>query len=212
MADEERLERLRALKERISREKDVLAEPRSDPRPRSAATEEVELPYEKGEYEIIPISPLRRLEKRMEQIESTRTMTNLERFVDKVIDMVGLNQKIVEEMVKANQGLREDVAVLIGKLDELYTRLGDFIDIIKSAGAEEGAEAVSKQIVEASVVPVVSKIEEMTRKSAESSAAVVEALGAIDKRLRAIQLGGARPLMRRPPPAASPYTEGAGGP
>lgn len=154
--------------------------------------EEFELKAPSDEYEVMPVAPLRRLEKRLEFLEQAKTSTNLEKFVDKVLDMVELNQKIVEEVIRSNVSLREDIAVLVGKMDELYSRLGDFIDVIKAAGEEEGAEVVSKKIVEASITPLVSKIEESNKKLQESNAAIADALSAIERRLRATAIA-ARP-------------------
>lgn len=159
------------------------------------------------EYEMIPLTPLRRLEKRLEAIEQQKTAAGLERFIDKVIDMVELNQKIVEEVVRANQGLREDVAVLVGKMDELYMRLGDFIDIIKAAGEEEGEEAMSAKIIEESVKPLVSRIEAMGKVIQEGQATMQESLTSMERRLRAAAPSPAARAMAPPPmfrPAPSP--------
>lgn len=166
---------------------------------------EVEIPGSGEEYEVIALSPLRRLEKRLEAVEQTRTVANLERFVDKILDMVELNQKIVDEVVKANQGLREDMAVLVGKMDELYSRIGDFIDIIKSAGEEERAEVVSRETIEATVTPIIAKMEEMNKRVIESNATIADTLGAIEKRLKAVVAPAAPGLLaRRPFPTGVP--------
>jgi len=162
------------------------------------------------EYEMVPLTPLRRLEKRLEALESTRTVANLERFIDKVIDMVELNQKMVDEVVRSNVGLREDVAVLIGKMDELYTRMGDFINAIKSMGEAEPS-AAPQRIAEQAVMPVVSKIDDMARRLQEGMSTMAETLASIDRKLKTAQPVAARPatLLARRPIEAAPAAGGA---
>lgn len=147
---------------------------------------EKEMQEESDEYEVVPLTPLRRLEKRLEAIEGSKGTTNVEKFADRIIEMVELNQRIVEETIKANVGLREDLSVLIGKLDVLQTKITEFIDVIKSAGEEEGEAAT----MEKTVTPVLEKINEMNKKVIESNTAMVETLSNIDRRLKRIQLGG----------------------
>lgn len=171
---------------------------------------EVEIPHD--DYEIVPLTPLRRLEKRMEAMETTKSMSNLEKFIDKVIDMVEMNQKIVEEVVRANQGLREDISILISKIDDSQAKMTQFVEIIKDAGEQEGGETMSKEFVENVVAPMIEKIEAGNTKVAETNNQILETLSSIDKRLKGgqapgVQLG--RPaisniLQRRRPPNMPP--------
>lgn len=171
---------------------------------------EVEIPHD--DYEIVPLTPLRRLEKRMEAIETTKSMSNLEKFIDKVIDMVEMNQKIVEEVVRANQGLREDISILISKIDDSQAKMSQFVEIIKDAGEQEGGETLSKEFIEHIVTPMIEKIEAGNTKVAETNNQILETLSSIDKRLKSGQAPGApmgRPaisniLQRRRPPNMPP--------
>ncbi len=171
---------------------------------------EVEIPHD--DYEIVPLTPIRRLEKRMEAMETTKSMSNLEKFIDKVIDMVEMNQKIVEEVVRANQGLREDISILISKIDDSQAKMSQFVEIIKDAGEQEGGETLSKEFIENIVTPMVEKIEAGNTKVAETNNQILETLSSIDKRLKGGQAPGAqmgRPaisniLQRRRPPNMPP--------
>jgi len=145
---------------------------------------EIELPEE--DYEIVPLAPLRRLEKRIESIETTKTTQNLERFVDKIIDMTELNQKIVDGMIKSNQALREDVGVLIGKMDNLSGNLNDFINLIKTAG-EQDIEATSKEAFKDAIKPFVDQVTQIAKTTQEGNTVLAESLENINKRLKRIQ-------------------------
>ncbi len=151
---------------------------------------EIEIPSERDDYEIVPLTPLRRLEKRLETIETTKSMTHLEKFIDKVLDMVEMNQKIVDEVVRANQGLREDISILISKIDDSQSKMSEFIDIIKEAGEQESGEAISKELIENVVSPLVDRIESASIKTAETNNQMVETLASIEKRMKTMQFGG----------------------
>ncbi|MFH1432168.1 MAG: hypothetical protein ABIG84_03040 [archaeon] len=151
---------------------------------------EIELPSEKDDYEIIPVTPLRRIEKRLEAIETSKSINSLEKFIDKVIGMVEMNQKIVDEVVRANQGLREDISILISKIDASQTKMAEFVDIIKEAGEQETGENISKEMIETVVNPLLEKMENASNKTAETNTQMVETLSSIEKRLKTMQLGG----------------------
>ena len=135
------------------------------------------------DFEVVPLTPLRRLEKRMESIETTKTTQNLERFVDKILDMVALNQKIVDEVVKANQGLREDMAVLIGKMNDNQERLSEFIGILRDASESELEGNDSKSIAEA-LKPYFDKMSESTSKTLEMNSTLADTLASLDRNMR----------------------------
>ena len=169
--------------------------------------EEFELPYE--DYEVVPVTPLRKLERRLEALEASRTVANLERFLDKIIDMRELNQRIVEEVVRSNQGLREEIEVLVGKLSKPEEKLETFVDLLKSIGEEELKGTNPEEYLN----PVLKKFEEIASNIAEGNKNIIQALTSIDKRLRRLSAGEYGPgeiLARRrqssispPPPAGT---------
>lgn len=148
----------------------------------SKKKQEVEISASPDDYEVVPLGPIRKLEKRLESLESTKNISGIEKFNDKIIDMIELNQHIVDEVVKANMGLREDLTKLIGKLDNLQFSLKEFIGIIKSAGESSVKEESSSKLI--------NKLGEMNQKILESNSAMIDALSTIDKRLKRMQLGG----------------------
>lgn len=155
-----------------------------------AKNEEVEIPAD--DYEVIPLTPLRRLEKRLDAIETTKSMNNMERFIDKVIDMVELNQKIVEDMVKSNQALREDLGVLISKMDGLQSKIGGFVDMIENAAETDVAETAAESTTSV-VKPLLEQIQSMNKQTQETNATLVQSLENIDRRLKRLLPAAAPP-------------------
>jgi hypothetical protein len=133
------------------------------------------------EYELVPVTPLRRLEKRMERIESS-TPIDARGIMADVIDIVRMNQLLVDELAKANDALRIELSKLPGKLDEVTTQLKDLISFIKASGEEE-----SVGITQEAMKPVVDKLDEIVKTNKELSEkndSLLELLDQIGKRLK----------------------------
>ena len=129
------------------------------------------------------LSPIRRLEKRLETMESTKTTNNLEKFIDKMMDMVELNQKIIEDIVRSNQATREDIGVLVGKLDSLQTKITSFVDLIQNAAESDVAQTAADSTT-ITIKPLIDRLEEMSNHTQETNTQLVESLENIEKLLR----------------------------
>ncbi len=169
--------------------------------PRKSITRDDEYEIFDDEYEVMPLNPLRRLERRLEALEQSRTLANLEKFIDKIIDMTELNQKIIEEVVKSNQGLREEIEVLVGKLERLEEKIEQFVDVLKMLGEEE-AKSSGEEIM----VKVLDKFNDVAEKITESNNNMLQMLASIEKRLKKLTTENILPhggIHRTPPSPAS---------
>ena len=79
------------------------------------------------EYELVPLSPIRRMEKRLERLEKSGTSNDI---MKELIDIVKTNQQIVDDVVRINSEmikrvgeLSETVGKAIAKLDEFTSRI-----------------------------------------------------------------------------------------
>ena len=139
------------------------------------------------EYEIIPTSPLRRLEKRINQVERTSSTSETQRLVEQIIELIKSNQRIVDDIVKADSELRDEMSKLPGKIDELLSSMHEFMEILKTSATEETVTDISKDVMQ----PLVGKMTEMieqNKKTVEVGQATLTSLGIIDKRLKRIYL------------------------
>jgi len=138
---------------------------------------------EQEEYELIPISPLRRLEKRIEEVEATSQSKDASEIFKDVIDIVRMNQQIVDELAKANDALRIEISKLPSKIDDLVNNLNELISFIKASASEEATPSYSGE----SVRPLAEKMDaliETNKKAAENNQSIVSALEEIDRKLR----------------------------
>jgi len=144
------------------------------------------------EYEIIPVSPIRRLERKIEQLEAMTPLDNREVFKE-IISVIRMNQEIVNQLVKSTDDLKMELAKLPPKMDELIGNLNELISFIKSAGEEE-----TIGITQEAMKPMVDKLDKLiehNKKMDEVNESLLAVLDSLDKKLR-------RPVMHLLPPPA----------
>lgn len=86
------------------------------------------------EYELVPLSPIRRLEKRVDRVERSAGSSEM---VKDLIDVVRTNQQIVDEIVKINSEMINRVTELSSAVTDLTTRINDFMDRLEVVEASE---------------------------------------------------------------------------
>ena len=99
------------------------------------------------EYEIIPTSPLRRMEKRIEKVEGGSYSSEVRRLVEQVVELIKSNQRIIDDSIKANNDLISEVSKLPHKMDELILEMREFMKLLKVSAEEEEVSEVSKEVL-----------------------------------------------------------------
>jgi chromosome segregation ATPase len=82
---------------------------------------------ENEEYELIPINPIRRLEKRLEQIEKVVPKIATE----ELLNALTTNQKIVDDLVRINTELIAKISALTSATQQLVENFSDFLQRIE---------------------------------------------------------------------------------
>ena len=135
-------------------------------------TKNVEIDSE--DYEVIPLSPIRKLEERIRRIEKEREGIAYESFIREILELIQSNQKLVDEIVKANDELREELAKIPGKIDEMLKAWREFIEILKEVGSTEATA---------------SSLTEQFNKLVEQNKEMLEAIRSLKARTRTSALG-----------------------
>lgn len=155
------------------------------------------------EYEVIPTSPIRRLEKRVEQVESGSYSSQIRKLIEQVIELVKSNQRIIDDSIKANTDLISEISKVPKKVEDLIIEMREFMKLLKTSAEEEEVSAVSKEVM----TPLVDKLSELieqNKKNFETNQAALTTLGIIEKRLKRLY------TQTTPTRAAAGYTERAG--
>jgi uncharacterized coiled-coil protein SlyX len=145
---------------------------------------------EQEEYEIIPVSPLRKLEKKVEQLEASTSVTNAKDIFKEVVDVMRMNQQIIDDLSKANDALRIELSKLTVKLEELAGSLKELLSYIKASAEEEYSQPQDAD----QVVGKLNELVEANKKVVESNQALLNALGDMDRKMRRPLL----PIQRKP--------------
>ncbi len=149
---------------------------------------------EESEYELVPMSPIRRLEQRIDKLETSYPVDSKSIFSD-VIDIVRMNQQLVDELAKSNDAMRIELSKLPAKLDELIVNLKELVSFIRASGEGESTTSIPQETMK----PVVDKLDDMVKTNkviSEKNDSMLELLDEISKRMKRPQL--TRPMPQMP--------------
>jgi uncharacterized coiled-coil protein SlyX len=95
------------------------------------------------EYELIPMDPIRRVEKRLERLEKSGSGSDT---IRELTEIVRANQHVIDDVVKINSDMVKRISDLLNSVDTLTGKLNEFINRIEvaSEGTEEKGEAMEK--------------------------------------------------------------------
>jgi soluble cytochrome b562 len=139
-------------------------------------------------FEVIPTSPIRKLEKRMGRLESSSQASEVQRLIEQIIELIKSNQRIIDDVIKSDSELRNEISRLPGKIDAMIGKMDEFLELLKEGAVDESATA-SEDVMK----PFVEKIGELVeqnKKSVETNQAVLANLSSIDNRLKRLYVGG----------------------
>ena len=136
------------------------------------------------------MSPVRRLERRIDKLENTTGGVDVREFFRELVAIIRMNQEIVDELAKSSDALRIELSKLPAKIDEVTRNLNELLSYIKAAAVEEVG-----QIPSDAFKPLTEKLDQLietNKKIIESDDNVSGLLESIDKKLKP-------PLPQRPP-------------
>ncbi|GEM_PF-1396728 len=99
---------------------------------------------EQEEYELVPMNPIRRLEKKMERMEKSSAGGEM---VKELIDVVRTNQQIVDDIVKINSDMIGRVSSLSTSVQQMTEKLNEFmnrLEVVGSASPEVAVQATEQ--------------------------------------------------------------------
>ena len=161
----------------------------------SKKKDEVRIEDSEDDYEMVPISPMRKMEKKISSLESSNYARKMELFTDKLFDITELNQKIIDDVVRSNQSLREDLAVLIGKIENLTKKMDGFMDLMNQAMEIDTTSSEGKEAMEILSKPIVENMKVLVDNNRETSEMIMHSLNDISKTIRRSQFSHISPSM-----------------
>ena len=135
------------------------------------------------EYELVPMSPLRRMEKRVERLEKTGSANEILR---ELVDIVKTNQKVVDDVVKINSDAVNKITELTEAVKQNISKIDDFLGRV-----EFSSEKVEETEASAPVVETKTDVEARLDKLEKRINTVL--LSALAKNKRMMVINPARP-------------------
>jgi len=141
---------------------------------------------ETEEFELVPASPIKRLDKRISKLEKCDSSSDIKMLSNHILDMVSSNQGMVERIVESNNRLRKDIARIPEKMDEL-------IDEIKLSAKRGGNSEIKEMPIDSldALIKQMRELIEHNRKHLGVSQASLDHLNEINKRLKRLYLHNA---------------------
>ena len=159
------------------------------------------MPEKDEEFELIPLSPLRRLEKRVTELES-ESGVDIKEFFHELVDIISMNQQLVDQLAKANDSLRIELSRLPGRIEELVNNVGELLSYIKAAAVEETTGQVG--ISSESLKPLTEKMDklvDLNKKIVDNNETLTNLLETMDRKMRAPIASFRKPM---PQPVSRP--------
>jgi chromosome segregation ATPase len=122
------------------------------------------------EYEIVPLDPIRALEKRIEKLEQSipEKTASIE-----FLELVKTNQQVVDDLVKMNSQVINRLLALSDSINNLVTKLNEFMNKFEIATSEESDERIRE-------------LEEENKRLRSEYEELVDRLSKIEKRINAL--------------------------
>ena len=167
--------------------------------------DEVEIEPDDDEYEVVPLSPIRKLEKRIDELEERKDVGGTKGLVLEVMDLIKANQRMVDEIVKSNNDLRRELEELPGKIDEVTEQWSEFLDILKRGEESQPESAVSEGISQD-----MKKLVELNKNLIEKNEEMVDSIVSLKESMRGKAGDGSSPKVRVKKNSRSPGRDQAG--
>ena len=110
-----------------------------------------------------------------------KTLSQLQTLVTQMIELIKLNQRVVNEVIKSNVDLRNELSRIPSKLDDLIMEMKKFMSLVEAAGMQESMPSTE------TMKPLsdnLKKMVEQNQRLIENNQAILEALDNMNKKLR----------------------------
>ena len=152
--------------------------------------DEVELGGEDAgdDYEVVPVGPIRKLERRIDEMEEKAQSGGMggpdDALVRDVLDIMKSNQKIVNDMTESTHELKNSVEDLTHKMDDVIDNMNNFMDLLQEA-SEADLEGEVIQDVHSRIADAVgNEMKDVASDMKESNQQVIQHLEQLNKSVK----------------------------
>jgi len=153
------------------------------------SNDEVQLGSSEDEdYEVVPVGPIRKLERRIDEIQEqsqeAQGSAHKDELIRDVLDIMKSNQKIVNDMTESTHELKNSVEDLTHKMDETIDNMNAFMDLLNEA-SEMDMEGEIVGDMEGRIADAIgSKMDDVVQNMHESNQQVINQLDNLNESIR----------------------------
>jgi methyl-accepting chemotaxis protein len=153
------------------------------------ADEEVQLgsATKEDDYEVVPVGPMRKLERRMDELEKTKENSESDpELIRDVLDIMKSNQKVVNDMTESTHQLKNQVEDLTHKMDEVVDNMNSFMDLLKEASEMDMEGEVVSDIENRIAGSVGDQMQSVTSEIQESNQQVADMMEQMNQNMESL--------------------------
>jgi methyl-accepting chemotaxis protein len=143
------------------------------------------------DYEVIPMGPIRKLERRVENLQEQQEQTQEsgggtgnEELVRDIMDIMKSNQKIVNDMTESTHELRNSVEDLTNKMDSVIDNMNEFMDLLNQASEMDMEGEVAGNIETRVANAIGDKMDDMVDEVRNSNEKIADNLEDLNSQMR----------------------------
>lgn len=140
------------------------------------------------DYEVVPVGPIRKLERRIDEIQeeaqNAQNSGQHDELVRDVLDIMKSNQKIVNDMTESTHELKNSVEDLTHKMDEVVDNMNNFMDLLNEASEMDMEGEVVGNIEGRLADAIGNKLDDVSADIQQSNQEVVNHLEQMNESIR----------------------------
>lgn len=143
------------------------------------------------DYEVIPLGPIRKLERRVEdiqekqeQVEQSGGSSGNQELTRDILDIMKSNQKIVNDMTESTHELRNSVEDLTNKMDSVIDNMNEFMDLLNQASEMDMEGEVAGDIETRVANAIGDKMDDMVQEVKGSNEQIADHLEDLNTQMR----------------------------
>lgn len=156
------------------------------------AKDEVQLGnMDDDDYEVIPMGPIRKLERRVENLQEQQEQAEQsgggsgnDELVRDIMDIMKSNQKIVNDMTESTHELRNSVEDLTNKMDSVIDNMNNFMDLLNQASEMDMEGEVAGNIETRVANAIGDKMDDMVTEVKTSNERIADNLEDLNSQMR----------------------------
>ncbi len=140
------------------------------------------------DYEVVPVGPIRKLERRIDEIQEqsleAQGSAHKDELIRDVLDIMKSNQKIVNDMTESTHELKNSVEDLTHKMDQTIDNMNAFMDLLNEASEMDMEGEIIGDMEGRIAEAIGTKMDQVAQNMNQSNQEIVNQLNNLNESIR----------------------------